>query len=883
MIGLSEDLDLAIKNAIDVLNAPIDITDVDSDKLSNLMKSVQDGFLYTKELIVSWENSQNAPSHSRLKGHIEKLVEAGENSMDILRKALRKSIDVAEVDPDKYGTAIKAKPIIFSAINAINAGVIELKLQIDSDKFDLKQREFKRSYPEKFANQEFYPLKNYHKEWYDEETKSIMICPKGTKGEVITIDNLNIMLPKKPKNTDIRYHRMPKEQQYWRREEMPKGLTPENENVYADYIMEQFRIRREGLWFMNNGEAVYITGTQWMGLQWNKMLDTGGYKDFRMAQRDMYLFGRACALDPRCVGELFVKGRRTGFTEEKIDYLVDESTSTKNALYGITSKTGDDAQEAYLKYSYVVQNLPFFFIPVVKGKIDDRNKMEFGKVSDSSKVAKLKRQTGTEDYLNTKVDWMTTTTLAYDSKKLKGYLCDEAGKREKPNNIIDHYNNVKPTMVTGGRVVGKCWMGSTLNPLDKGGAEFQKLYYGSDVTKRNENDRTSTGMYSFFLPAHKNMEDYTDKYGICHITLAPGESFYNAQGELKTKGSLQFLEAEFKSAKAMGGKVHNNTRRLDPITIEDAFRDELQSQLYDVEKINDQIYYNRQVEIENTLIQGNFTWENGVKFSKVLWVPNPRGRFLLSWIPNVADRNKSTMRMVFGRNTNCPVSNFNGSLACDPYDKDAVVDSKLIETEQGVEFNLGSRGAIHGLTGFNINEAPSNYFFLEYICRPKDAETFFEDALMACIFYSLPILVENNKGMMLEYFYRNGYRGYCTTRFDKEINRLSPDEKKFGGIPNSSADMINRHWTATESYINKYVGKYKYTEGEHRLREDDEMGSMPFSRTLNDWLRFDIKDRTKFDASISSGLAIMAINQSLYAPKIENKPFVLNLHRYNNN
>lgn len=882
MIGLSEDLDLAISNAIDVLNTPVDITDVDSDKLSNLMKSIQDGFIYTKELIVSWENSQNAPSHSKLKGHIEKLVKAGENSMDILRKALRKSIDPDEVDADKYGTAIKAKPIIFSAINAINAGVIELKLQIDSDNFDLKQREFKRSYPEKFANQEFYPLKNYHKEWYDEETKSIMICPKGTKGEVIVIDNLRIMLPKKPKNTDIRYHRMPKEQQYWRREEMPKGLTPDNENAYASYIMEQYRIRREGLWFMNNGEPVYITGTQWMGLQWNKMLDTGGYKDFRMAQRDMYLFGEACVLDPRCVGELFVKGRRTGFTEEKIDRLVFDSTSTKNALFGITSKTGDDAQEAFLKYSYVIQNLPFFFIPVVKGKIDDRNKMEFGKVSDSSKASKLKRQTGTEDYLNTKVDWMTTTTLAYDSKKLKGYLCDEAGKREKPNNIIDHWNNVKPTMVTGGRVVGKCFMGSTLNPLDKGGAEFQKLYYGSDVTKRNENDRTSTGMYSFFLPAHKNMEDFTDKYGVCHTVLAPGEFFYNAQGEKKTKGSLQFLEGEFKSAKAMGGKVHNNTRRLDPITIEDAFRDELQSQLYDVEKINDQIYYNRQSEIEKTLVQGNFAWKDGIKFSTVVWNPNPRGRFLLSWIPNEADRNQLTSKMVFGRITKCPISKFNGSLACDPYDKDAVIDAKLIETEQGVEFNLGSRGAIHGLTGFNINEAPSNYFFLEYICRPKDAETFFEDALMACIFYSLPILVENNKGMMLEYFYRNGYRGYCTTRFDKEINRLSPDEKKFGGIPNSSADMINRHWTATESYINKYVGKYRLTEGEPRLREDDEMGSMPFSRTLNDWLRFDIKDRTKFDASISSGLAIMAINQSLYAPKTESKPFVLNLKRYNN-
>jgi hypothetical protein len=31
-----------------------------------------------------------------------------------------------------------------------------------------------------------------------------------------------------------------------------------------------------------------------------------------------------------------------------------------------------------------------------------------------------------------------------------------------------------------------------------------------------------------------------------------------------------------------------------------------------------------------------------------------------------------------------------------------------------------------------------------------------------------------------------------------------------------------------------------------------------FSRTLEDWAKFDISNRTKFDASISSGLAIMA-------------------------
>ena len=41
---------------------------------------------------------------------------------------------------------------------------------------------------------------------------------------------------------------------------------------------------------------------------------------------------------------------------------------------------------------------------------------------------------------------------------------------------------------------------------------------------------------------------------------------------------------------------------------------------------------------------------------------------------------------------------------------------------------------------------------------------------------------------------------------------------------------------------------------------------MYFSETLNDWSKFDINNRTKFDAAISSGLAIMACNKDLYRP-----------------
>ena len=47
---------------------------------------------------------------------------------------------------------------------------------------------------------------------------------------------------------------------------------------------------------------------------------------------------------------------------------------------------------------------------------------------------------------------------------------------------------------------------------------------------------------------------------------------------------------------------------------------------------------------------------------------------------------------------------------------------------------------------------------------------------------------------------------------------------------------------------------------------------MYFTRTLEDWARFDINNRTKFDATISSGLAIMANQKHLYVqPKTESK------------
>jgi hypothetical protein len=177
-----------------------------------------------------------------------------------------------------------------------------------------------------------------------------------------------------------------------------------------------------------------------------------------------------------------------------------------------------------------------------------------------------------------------------------------------------------------------------------------------------------------------------------------------------------------------------------------------------------------------------------------------------------------------------------------------------------------------------MDNAPVNEFFLEYVARPQTAEIFFEDVLMALVFYGMPVLAENNKPRLLYHLKNRGYRGYSINRPDKLFNNLSKTERELGGVPNSSEDVRQSHASAIESYIEKHVG----FDFEGKYRDPDLIGTMPFNKTLEDWSKFDISNRTKFDASISSGLAIMANQKHLYLPEKKESKISITFARYSN-
>ena len=149
----------------------------------------------------------------------------------------------------------------------------------------------------------------------------------------------------------------------------------------------------------------------------------------------------------------------------------------------------------------------------------------------------------------TAIDWKNTDDNSYDGEKLLLLVHDESGKWLKPNNILNNWRVTKTCLRLGSRIIGKCMMGSTSNALNKGGDNFKKLYYDSDVTNRNPNGQTKSGMYSLFIPMEWNMEGFIDRYGMPVLDTPPTEVL-GIDNEMITQGAIEYWENEVESMKS---------------------------------------------------------------------------------------------------------------------------------------------------------------------------------------------------------------------------------------------------------------------------------------------------------------------------------------------
>jgi hypothetical protein len=664
-----------------------------------------------------------------------------------------------------------------------------------------------------------------------------------------SIQGIPINIPKKPKKSSIIGYNKSNKNQKWTRTPIPDRWDSLSEVKKSKFIEQEFDRRLNGVWFMNNGIATYITGAHYYYLNWCK-IDIG-YPDYWDRDRRFFLVWDASRKDNHSFGVIMPKHRRQGASWKAASIVLHDITLSYNSNGGILSKTGSDAKKLFDKVVYIFRKLPYFFQPIIEGTDSPKTVLSFKKPGE--RITKNNKQVKASEALDSQIDWRNTKNNSYDGEKLKTFISDEGGKWLEAD-CSKNWQIVKPSLSQGNKIIGKAFLPSTVNEMEEGGKAFKDIWDDSDQEdKVLGTHRTKSGLYRYFTPAYDGFEGFIDEYGNSIINN-PKKKIFDKYGDEIKIGSKDYLQKIRDGFKNDTNKLAEHKRQF-PWTPEEAFRVSTDDCLFDSEKIYQQIDY-----IEGSggkmVTKGNFIWSNGIKDTKIVWKPDKKGKWSVVLLPDKEKYNAQKIK--FG--SKYPGNDLEFVSGCDPFDHDTTTDGRR------------SDAASYVFRKFNAHEQDNSHMFVsQYIHRPPKAEIFFEDILMQCIFYGCPILVENNKIGLIQYFKRRGYEKYLMARPESTHTSFSRKQTEVG-IPATGVAVANAIVDSIQAYVYDYVG----------VNEDGDIGRIFFYELLKDWLEFDVNNRTKHDASMASGFTLLA-SQKHIKPKIKISTKLPFVRKYSNN
>ncbi len=612
-----------------------------------------------------------------------------------------------------------------------------------------------------------------------------------------------------------------KSEQYWEPQSLPgdfeeqvdiendfKQRDPSYYDAELSAIRErEWRRRLYGVWVYINGTPVYLTGLNYYYLNY-WMLDIG-LPDYREIDVEYYYFWQYCVEDPDCFGMIEVRKRRDGKSFRAGCMLEECISRTKNALGGIQSKEEISAGELFDKAIVPqFQTLPSFFRPIwdTSSGSTPRGSLRFHRPSKKGKSAS-KNLTGEE--LKSVIDYRNSKAKAYDGSKTKRLVLDESGKVEV--DVITRHLIVKHCCVDQkGKIIGKMLVTSTCEMI---GIEFRfdVLWKWSDQSKREDNGKTKSGLYSFFMTASRS-GDY-DKYGV------PDEA-RTLKRILDDRLALQNEPDDYIDAV-----------RKEPLTIVEAFKVASSDCVYNFIKLSDRESELGWLSNSNLTTTGDFDWQDGIKYSKVIWVASKKGRWQVSHLLGEGESNKVVKR---GR-TYYPDNAINFCAGSDPFDINKTKDKRG-----------GSRGTVYVKWKFSIHNQSNpcnNNLIVRYANRPQLSDDYYDDVIKTIWYYGAEMLAERNKYGLIKYMVNEGVGGFLIW-----LN----GETDYGLY--ASYESNQELTRVTKDFINKRVH------------------DVPFPELIKQWIKFDPSDTTKSDEAMAAGYALMAdvhhvVKQNTAAPR----------------
>jgi len=573
----------------------------------------------------------------------------------------------------------------------------------------------------------------------------------------------------------------------------------ENQVYYADeiaFIEREWERRDNGYWFFNNGVATYITGTHYLYISYWE-IDVG-IPDYRDRDRRFFVFLKFSEDDKDSMGVVYPKHRREGATHKAATWVYDSISTSYRALGGIQSATEGHAKDVFqLHLVPGWKSLPFFFKPKFEGSTNPKAEMSFNE--PSTKITKGKMSVRKGKYLGSKINFRSSDTKAYDSRKLKRYHGDEVGKTTEID-VNKRHGVVKECLVENHRIVGKAIYTSTVEDMDKGGgANFKKICdqshydHWDERYSRDKNGRTVSGMYLLFMPAQDGF--LVDEYG-----------------NSKIKESLQILNNRRQGFidkgddEGLSGEIRKYPTRYRECWRGDASECKFNIQI--LETILDKYKFGN-----SDLQYGNFEYTNGLD-SRVVFVPHDKGKFAVSYLfNNPADSNKFFMNN--GRRIPANTTKF--IAGADPFKFKSTKSSN--KSDGGGAVFMRRDGTIDP-EDKDVKEWQTNRFVVTYRFRPPSKEAYCEDMLKMCIYYGCQMNTETNVDAVWEHFERRGYHRYLWYKID---SRTGSYEKNPGTYTDAKVkETIYREF---QQYILVHGLKEKHSDLMQECYEiGDDMG-----------------------------------------------------------
>ena len=641
------------------------------------------------------------------------------------------------------------------------------------------------------------------------------------------------------------------EEQYWERQPLPKWWEErrrmekerqKTDKYYIDLHCEEFRAqewRRRlcGVWFWNynprkkESEPVYLTGQHYFYVNYWRF--QGKHLDFRFTDMRVWYALAYCDADPDSLGLIYMTKRKLGKTSLSGCWAYERtSRPPTNQHCGIQSKDDTSAAEVFAKAIYQPwQRLPDFFRPIYDTMKGESELRFFHTVR---KGASALEERDDEEALESWIDYGPASEGYYDGPELDTYISDEAGKVEKKISIRTRQDTVRYCSEVDGVMKGKQLYTTTVE-VDETTAddhEFQELVYDSNPLKRNENNRTTTGLYTIFIPAHHGF--YFDKYGYADEERA-ATFLLNTWKSLEAEGKLRQLAS---------------AKRKNPMTIQQAFSADGESSLYNPILLQEQL--DRLSWGDSFTERGDLVWEDGKEFwiekkkadgsleldgegntilvpNKIKWVDNPSGRFekVKGWMP----RNSNS---VYERNgTLHPNQNYAFRGGCDPFRYDKTKDKR----------RSNCAAFIYQMDDIAQNQQFNNTFVLRYLYRAESTRSANMDVLKMAWWCGCQILFERNVNHWKEHFSQWKCSGFLMWM----PNEVEPGIYTGGS---GAGSLIQTLCNYTEAYINEHIEKVFF--------------KTLIDKRTNGWMGFKVDDTQKFDEPMAAGITLIAVKGKKY-------------------